>query len=151
MHALAGTPVAEAVFIIERLYPGNRTRTPFTPNENLKRTTLNRDYLKFATVRDTKFHREVSLANAFGAAILLLSLSIGRNAIAGRAEEQVCDVGADYSLGSKTIQRRFVVTSKSCESIRTMSSLIIIWDLPRECLAKGWRKSENISAPQRLG
>jgi len=33
------------------------------------------------------------------AAILLLSLSIGRNAIAGRAEEQVCDVGADYSLG----------------------------------------------------
>ena len=32
-------------------------------------------------------------------AILLLSLSIARNAIAGGAEEQVCDVGADYSLG----------------------------------------------------
>ena len=33
------------------------------------------------------------------AAILLLSLSIERNAIAGRAEVQVCDVGADYTLG----------------------------------------------------
>ena len=113
MHALAGTPVAEAAFIIERVYPGNRTRTPFTPNENLKRTTLNRDYLKFATVRDTKFHREVSLANAFGAAILLLSLSIGRNAVAGRAEEQVCDVGADYSLAvedyAETIRRHLEV------------------------------------------
>jgi len=32
-------------------------------------------------------------------AILLLSVSIGRNAIAGRVEEQVCDVGADYYLG----------------------------------------------------
>ena len=93
--------------------PGNRTRTPFTPNENLKRTTLDRDHLKFATVRNTKFHREVSLANAFGSAILLLSLSIGRNAIAGRAEEQVCDVGADYSLGvedySETIRRHLEV------------------------------------------
>ena len=29
----------------------------------------------------------------------MLSLSIGCNAIAGRAEEQVCDVRADYSLG----------------------------------------------------
>src|SRR5260370_22447712 len=33
------------------------------------------------------------------AAILLLSLRIGCNAIAGGADEQVCDVGADYSLG----------------------------------------------------
>src|SRR5208337_3312619 len=46
-----------------------------------------------------KFHCEASLGNAFGAAILVLSLSIGCNAIAGRAEEQVCDVRADYSLG----------------------------------------------------
>jgi Flp pilus assembly protein TadD len=50
-------------------------------------------------VRKTKFHCEASLGNAFGAAILVLSLSIGCNAIAGRAEEQVCDVGADYTLG----------------------------------------------------
>jgi Flp pilus assembly protein TadD len=33
------------------------------------------------------------------AAILLLSLRIGCNAIAGGADEQLCDVGADYSLG----------------------------------------------------
>ena len=47
------------------------------------------------------------------AAILLLSLSIGRNAIAGSAEEQVCDVGADYSLGvedySESIRRHVEV------------------------------------------
>src|SRR5271165_6075949 len=33
------------------------------------------------------------------AAISLLSLSIGRNAIAGSVKAQVCDIGADYSLG----------------------------------------------------
>jgi Flp pilus assembly protein TadD len=33
------------------------------------------------------------------ATVLLLSLWIGSNSIAGAAEEQVCDVGADYSLG----------------------------------------------------
>ena len=42
---------------------------------------------------------KASFRNGFGVAILLLSLSIGWNAIAGRAEEQVCDVRADYSLG----------------------------------------------------
>src|SRR6266403_3328092 len=47
------------------------------------------------------------------AAILLLSLRIAGNAIAGRAEGQVCDVGADYSLGiedySETIRRHVEV------------------------------------------
>ena len=33
---------------------------------------------------------------------------------------------------SKITQRRFVVTSKSCASIRTTRSLIIIWVLPKE-------------------
>jgi tetratricopeptide (TPR) repeat protein len=33
------------------------------------------------------------------AAVLLLSFRIGSDAIAGRVEEQICDVGADYSLG----------------------------------------------------
>jgi Flp pilus assembly protein TadD len=46
-------------------------------------------------------------------AILLLSLQIGCNAIAGGTEEQVCDVGADYSLGiedySETIRRHVEV------------------------------------------
>ena len=42
---------------------------------------------------------QASLGNAFGAAILLLSLSIACNAIAGGGEEQVCDVRADYALG----------------------------------------------------
>jgi len=36
---------------------------------------------------------------AFTAAILLLSLGIARIASAGGAEQQVCDVGADYALG----------------------------------------------------
>jgi len=35
---------------------------------------------------------------AFGAAIVLLSILIGGNSIAGGADEQVCDVGADYPL-----------------------------------------------------
>jgi tetratricopeptide (TPR) repeat protein len=61
--------------------------------------TLNRDYLKFSSVRKTKFHCAARLGNTFGAAILLLSLSIGSNAIAGGADDQICDVGADYSLG----------------------------------------------------
>jgi hypothetical protein len=46
-------------------------------------------------------------------AILLLSLRIAGNAIAGGIEEQVCDVGADYSLGiedySETIRRHVEV------------------------------------------
>src|SRR5208283_2579995 len=50
------------------------------------------------------------------AAILLLSLSIGRNAIAGSAEEQVCNVGADYSLGvedySEAIRRHVQVLNE---------------------------------------
>jgi tetratricopeptide (TPR) repeat protein len=45
--------------------------------------------------RNQKTRFELVLA----AAILLLSLRIGCNAIAGGADEQVCDVGADYSLG----------------------------------------------------
>jgi tetratricopeptide (TPR) repeat protein len=48
-------------------------------------------------VRSAKFQE--SLGNAFGAAILLLSVSIGCNAIAGSVEEKVCDVRADYALG----------------------------------------------------
>ncbi len=48
-------------------------------------------------MRIAKF--KASLGNAFSAAILLLSLSIACNAIAGGAEEQVCDVRADYALG----------------------------------------------------
>src|SRR5277367_632793 len=47
------------------------------------------------------------------AAILLLSLRIAGNANAGGTEEQVCDVGADYSLGiedySETIRRHVEV------------------------------------------
>src|SRR5271167_3584874 len=54
------------------------------------------------------------------AAILLLSLSIERNAITGRAEEQVCDVGADYSLGiedySETIRRHVEVVREHPEN-----------------------------------
>ncbi len=46
-------------------------------------------------------------------AVLLLSLRIAGNAIAGGTEEQVCDVGADYSLGiedySETIRRHVEV------------------------------------------
>nr|AEQ20492.1 tetratricopeptide repeat domain protein [uncultured bacterium CSL144] len=42
--------------------------------------------------------RRAALA-LFRAAILLLSLGIGRIACAGRGEQQVCDVGADYALG----------------------------------------------------
>jgi Flp pilus assembly protein TadD len=45
--------------------------------------------------------------------ILLLPLRIGSNAIAGVADEQVCDVGADYSLGvedyAETIRRHVEV------------------------------------------
>jgi Flp pilus assembly protein TadD len=71
-------------------------------------------------VRKTKFHCEASLGKALGAAILLLSLSIGRNAFAGRAEEQVCDVGADYSLGvedySETIRRHLEVLREHPEN-----------------------------------
>ena len=48
-------------------------------------------------MRSAKF--QASLGNAFGAAILLLSLSLACNANAGSAEEQVCDVRADYALG----------------------------------------------------
>jgi tetratricopeptide (TPR) repeat protein len=36
---------------------------------------------------------------AFAAAVLLLSLGIARIACAGGADQQVCDVGADYALG----------------------------------------------------
>ena len=110
MRALAGTPVAEAAFIVERLDPGNRTRTPFTPNENLKRTTLDRDYPKFATVRNTKFLREVSLANAFAAAILLFSLSIACKRSQEHPRNKSVMSALTISLASKTTQRQFVVT-----------------------------------------
>ena len=36
---------------------------------------------------------------AFAAAVLLLSMGIARIACAGGADQQVCDVGADYALG----------------------------------------------------
>ncbi|MEA2649240.1 MAG: protein O-mannosyl-transferase [Candidatus Binataceae bacterium] len=36
---------------------------------------------------------------AFAAAVLMLSLGIARIACAGGADQQVCDVGADYALG----------------------------------------------------
>jgi len=36
---------------------------------------------------------------AFASAILLLSLGIAYNASADRAEQEICDVGADYALG----------------------------------------------------
>src|SRR5260370_10051936 len=36
---------------------------------------------------------------AFAAAVLLLSLGIARIVCAGGADQQVCDVGADYALG----------------------------------------------------
>jgi tetratricopeptide (TPR) repeat protein len=39
------------------------------------------------------------ISPAIIATVLLLSLWIGSNSIANGAEEQVCDVGADYSLG----------------------------------------------------
>ena len=112
MHALAGTPVAEAAFVVYVSTPGTE-REPLLHQMRPSRErlytgiTLNRYRAKH------KFHREVSLANAFGSAISPLSLSLGPNAIAGRAEEQVCDVGADYSLGvedySETIRRHLEV------------------------------------------
>jgi Flp pilus assembly protein TadD len=43
--------------------------------------------------------RNTRFALVLVAAILLLSQRIGCNPIAGGADEQVCDVGADYSLG----------------------------------------------------
>jgi len=50
------------------------------------------------------------------ATVLLLTLWIGSNSIAGGAEEQVCDVGADYSLGvedySEAIRRHIEVVRK---------------------------------------
>ena len=71
-------------------------------------------------MRKTKFNCEASLGKALGTAILLLLLSIGRNAFAGRAEEQVCDVGADYSLGvedySETIRRHLEVLREHPEN-----------------------------------
>jgi Flp pilus assembly protein TadD len=42
--------------------------------------------------------RSVSLVS-FGAAILLLSLGIARDANAGGSEQQVCDIRADHALG----------------------------------------------------
>jgi tetratricopeptide (TPR) repeat protein len=48
-------------------------------------------------VRSAKF--QASLGNAFGAAILLLSLSVAYSASAAGDEQQVCDVRADYALG----------------------------------------------------
>ncbi len=69
---------------------------------------------------------------AFASAILLLLLGIACNASAGESEQQVCDVGADYALASKITRRRSVFTPKSCASVRTTHSLIIIWVLPKE-------------------
>ncbi len=48
---------AELVFYF-RIFPTPQTETPFRPNQERKITTLNRDYLKFVTVRKTKFHCE---------------------------------------------------------------------------------------------
>ncbi len=52
----------------------------------------------------------------FTATIFLLSFLIGGNSIAGAAEEQVCDVGADYSLGfedySEAIRRHIQVLNE---------------------------------------
>jgi Flp pilus assembly protein TadD len=52
----------------------------------------------------------------FSATIFLLSFLIGGNSIAGVAEEQVCDVGADYSLGvenySEAIRRHVQVLNE---------------------------------------
>lgn len=52
-----------------------------------------------------------------GAAILLLSVGIGRDASAGGDEQQVCDVGADYALGvedySKAIRLHREILRKS--------------------------------------
>ena len=53
---------------------------------------------------------------AFASAILLLLLGIACNASAGESEQQVCDVGADYSLGigdySEAIRRHVDVVRK---------------------------------------
>ena len=48
-------------------------------------------------MRSAKF--QASPGNAFGAAILLLSLSVAYNASAAGDAQQVCDVRADYALG----------------------------------------------------
>jgi Flp pilus assembly protein TadD len=52
----------------------------------------------------------------FTATVFLLSFLIGGNSIAGVAEEQVCDVGADYSLGvedySEAIRRHVQVLNE---------------------------------------
>jgi len=54
-------------------------------------------------------------------AILLLSLRIAGSAIAGRTEEQVCDVGADYSLGiedySDSIRRHLEVVREHPDNV----------------------------------
>jgi hypothetical protein len=52
----------------------------------------------------------------FTASVVLLSFLIGDNSIAGVAEEQVCDVAADYSLGvedySEAIRRHVQVLNE---------------------------------------
>jgi len=71
------------------------------------------DLLKFATVRRTKLYREAYLESALCAVILLLSVGIPSEAMAGRPEDQVCDAAADYSLGledySEAIRRHVEV------------------------------------------
>ncbi len=52
------------------------------------------------------------LASLVFATVSLLSFLIGGNSIAGVAEEQGCNIGADYSLVSKTSLKQYVVTSE---------------------------------------
>ena len=130
MHSLAHRLLRQP--LLSNVSTPDRIRTPFTPNQDRNLTPLNRNYLKFGTVRKTKFNCEASLGKALGTAILLLSLSIARNAIAGRAEEQVCDVGADYSLGVEDYSEAIRLHIEVVRSIRKTRSLIIIWVLPKE-------------------
>jgi len=63
--------------------------------------------------------RSISLV-PIAATILLLSLWVAKDAIAGGAEQQVCDAGADYSLGledySEAIRRHIEVVRKHPDS-----------------------------------
>jgi hypothetical protein len=63
--------------------------------------------------------------------ILLIALLIWRNAIAGGPEEPVCDVNADYALGSEDYPKRFAFIGISFAKAPTMRSPIIILDLPK--------------------
>ncbi len=87
----------------------------------------------------------------FTATIFLLSFLIGGNSIAGAAEEQVCDVGADYSLGvedySEAIRRHIQVLNEHPDNALAHYHL----GFALEWRATGWRKSESINEPRHLG